>query len=77
MHATAAKVYYRFSISLPALPLSSVRTVTINLGISPDAVLPDAQGAQLNIIGGHSLPGVTQTEQIQLGKVVYSLNSVS
>ncbi|KAI0910063.1 hypothetical protein F4824DRAFT_458542 [Ustulina deusta] len=29
-------------------------------------------GAQLNIIGGHSLPGVTQTEQIQLGKFEYA-----
>ncbi|KAI0186501.1 hypothetical protein EV127DRAFT_438784 [Xylaria flabelliformis] len=29
-------------------------------------------GAQLNIIGGHSLPTITQTEQIQLGKFEYA-----
>ncbi|KAI0189062.1 hypothetical protein F4808DRAFT_445759 [Astrocystis sublimbata] len=29
-------------------------------------------GAQLNIIGGHSLPMITETEQVQLGKFEYA-----
>ncbi|KAJ2996869.1 hypothetical protein NUW58_g832 [Xylaria curta] len=30
-------------------------------------------GAQMNIIGGHSLPYITETEQVNLGKVVSNL----